>query len=224
MPHPQPLAAKSLAFDSDVVRFTAFADLRSSAARKNPLGAIKAFRQAFPEPRGAELTVKLSAPDADAEAVAAIAAAEQGCTDIRVIAEHLDDRDLQRLFDQTDVLVSLHRSEGFGLTIAEAMAAGKAVVATAWSGNLDFMPDIGIQRVRAELVPIEDPSGLYSGQHWAEPDLAAAAAALRTLAIDAELRAHCGELNRAAIARLHLAWDRDVLLAQPIGRFGSFLV
>src|SRR5690606_20982074 len=89
--------------------------------------------------------------------------------------------EVRRLIAGADALISLHRAEGFGLTIAEAMTLGTPVVATAFSGNLDFMDATSAELIPARDTPVEDPQGIYRGQSWAEPDLDAAAAALRRL-------------------------------------------
>jgi len=99
------------------------------------------------------------------------------------------------------VLVSLHRAEGYGLPIAEAMSLGKAVVATAWSGNLDFMSDADSALVSCRLVDIVDPQGVYSSGQWAEPDADHAVAALRRLYDDTAWRRAIGE---AAARRFRL--------------------
>ena len=70
-------------------------------------------------------------------------------------------------------MLSLHRSEGFGLVPAEAMLLGRAVVATGWSGNMDFMDADSAALVGYRLVPARDPRGVFEapGADWAEPDL-----------------------------------------------------
>ena len=99
-----------------------------------------------------------------------------------------------------DVLLSLHRAEGFGLTLAEAMAAGLPVVATGYSGNLDFMPPGSAELVPYRLVPIGRTEGDYrEGWPWADPDLDAAAAALRRLALDANHHRRQALAGRAAV-------------------------
>ncbi len=161
-------------------------DFRSSFARKNPLGAINAFREAFGEDPTVMLVVKAQhgnfAPAQYAELAQAAAAAN-----IAVIDEIWSDSDAKCLASAADVLLSLHRAEGFGLTLAEAMAAGTPVIATGWSGNTELMSDYGTE-VKFTPRPIEDPQGIYSGQDWAEPDIAHAAALLRRLRADHDWR------------------------------------
>ena len=94
---------------------------------------------------------------------------------------------IKALIASADVLVSLHRAEGFGLTLAEAMALGTAVIATEGSGNQDFMDNDCARLIPASPIPVEDPQGIYQGQTWADPDVTAAAAALRSLRDDPDL-------------------------------------
>jgi glycosyltransferase involved in cell wall biosynthesis len=98
--------------------------------------------------------------------------------------------DLSALMAASDVLVSLHRAEGFGFAVAEMMALGRPVVATGWSGNADFMAGPGAFAVPWRLVPARDPQAIYDFPDtvWAEPDIAAAAEALRRIAEEPALR------------------------------------
>jgi glycosyltransferase involved in cell wall biosynthesis len=98
--------------------------------------------------------------------------------------QHLPRAGLWALVAAADCMLSLHRSEGYGFAIAEAMALGRAVVATGWSGNMDFMTGPGAFMVPYRLVPAHDPQEIYDipGASWAEPDIAAAAGLLRALA------------------------------------------
>ena len=105
---------------------------------------------------------------------------------IKVLRDHLDDAALSALYAQADALLSLHRAEGFGLPMLEALARGIPVVATAWSGNMDFTGRGNSVDVPYRLVPVRDPAAIYHGGCWAEPDIVAAAAGLRRLADDAE--------------------------------------
>jgi glycosyltransferase involved in cell wall biosynthesis len=165
----------------------AMADTRSSLARKNPAGAVKAFAEAFGENPAARLLLKLSGPD---DAVTAFKASLGSLTqrsNITILRNHLDEAGLSALYAEADVLLSLHRAEGFGLPMLESLARGIPVVATAWSGNVDFTDGGNSLQVPFRLVPVDDPAAIYSGSRWAEPDLAAAAAGLRRLADDAAL-------------------------------------
>jgi glycosyltransferase involved in cell wall biosynthesis len=103
-----------------------------------------------------------------------------------------------------DILLSLHRSEGFGLPMAEAMLLGRAVVATDWSGSRDFLSSGWAALVTARLIPARDPRAVYEapGAVWADPDVGEAAACLRRLADDAPAREALGRAGRQAAERL----------------------
>jgi glycosyltransferase involved in cell wall biosynthesis len=108
------------------------------------------------------------------------------------------------LIAAVDIVLSLHRSEGFGLVPAEAMQLGKPVVATGWSGNMDFMNERNSAPVSYDMVPVQDPYGgafIADGQLWADAHVDHAADWLRRLAAEPELRRRLGENARADIAR-----------------------
>jgi glycosyltransferase involved in cell wall biosynthesis len=98
------------------------------------------------------------------------------------------------LMAAADIVISLHRSEGFGLVPAQAMALGKPVIVTAWSGNLDFMNKNNSVLVSYTLVPVHDPEGAFQAdnQKWADANVEEAAQWLRKLAGDTDLRARLG--------------------------------
>ena len=176
----------------------ALLDFKSSAARKNPMGAVAAFVRAFGDDPAARLTIKAQNGDLFPQALAALRAA---CpANVEVVDEVWPYARVMSLIAGADVLVSLHRAEGFGLTMAEAMALGTPVVATEFSGNVDFMDDTCALMVPAGRVAVEDPQGVYAGQAWAEPDLAAAAAALTRLRLDPALARRLAAAARARVA------------------------
>lgn len=159
------------------------ADSRSSFARKNPAGAVAAFARAFGRSNAARLVLKLNGPAADARLIYGEFAA---APNIEIVQGHLDENALSALFASADVLLSLHRAEGFGLPMAEAMACGIPVVATGWAGNAEFMTDKDSILVPYRLEPVSDTT-VYSGYRhslWAEPDIDFAAQALKKLAED----------------------------------------
>lgn len=170
-------------------------DAASSLGRKNPAGAIRAFRQAFGDSPDVLLIVKVSRAEdfpANYEALRELAG---GAPNIRFLTENLTRGRLLDLVRCSDVVLSLHRSEGFGLIPAEAMLLGKPVVATAWSGNLDFMDADNSALVGFQLGKVNDPPGEgYSAenQEWAYPDESEAAQWLIRLRDDPELRAALG--------------------------------
>ena len=175
----------------DFVVFQSFS-LASSLERKNPLGAIAAFRAAFNGDPSARLVIRMSQADRYPQAAQRLRAAvyDAGPTVMLIDAPAgLDE--LHALYAACDVYISLHRSEGFGLNLAEAMLAQRAVIATAWSGNVDFMDEASSALIPAKLVPVRDAQRVYTvaGARWAEPDHDAAVAALRKLRDDPSARA-----------------------------------
>ncbi|HWE47584.1 MAG TPA: glycosyltransferase [Caulobacteraceae bacterium] len=214
MPYPVPLQppASTVATNEGPVRFTVFADLRSGAARKNPTGAVTAYLEAFPKPGAARLLVKLLSPDADPAALTALKGLIADRADVDLVVEALSEAEMAELYQRTDIVLSLHRSEGYGLTLAEAMAAGKAVAATGWSGNLEFMTgEAARQLIPHTLVPVNDPSGLYADAAWAEPDVAKAVDLIRGLARNPELRRSLADANRAAMEAINRQWTAEAL-------------
>ncbi|WP_158801706.1 glycosyltransferase family 4 protein [Acidisoma sp. L85] len=158
------------------------ADSRSSFSRKNPEGAVRAFRRAFGTSPSARLILKLSGRDEELKTFEGALGHELRGDNIEVVRDYLDEAGLAALYRRADVLLSLHRAEGFGLPMLEAMAHGIPVVATGWSGNLEFADATNTLLVPYRLVAVSDPAGIYSGSTWAEPDLEAAAQGLRRLA------------------------------------------
>ena len=176
-------------------------NLASSFARKNPFAAIAAFREAFGDRPDRILVLKVSHPD---HAPADFAKLEQmaRAPNMRLETRVLPPDDRHALTACADIVLSLHRGEGFGLVLAEAMLLGKTVIATGWSGNTDFMDRSNAALVGYRLVPARDDRSVYRGL-WAEPDVAEAAAMLRMLADDPGQRKVLGERARvSALARL----------------------
>jgi glycosyltransferase involved in cell wall biosynthesis len=186
---------------------TVFA-FESGFDRKNPLGAIAAFRAAFADHDDARLIIKTRGRSLSGEPERRLADAVAGAANVTVIDGEFDDDAMAGLLERSDVLLSLHRSEGFGLPLAEAMMAGKPVIATAWSGNLDFMRKGCACLVPAELAAASDETPVYDGlrARWADPSQASAANWLRRLRDDRALREAIGQAGRAmAMERLGIA-------------------
>jgi len=154
-------------------------DYHSVAERKNPLGVVQAFQEAFPPGAAAHLILKATQSERDPEYHERLVQAARPA-DVTIIDRYSDRRAINGLLQYCDCYVSLHRSEGFGLTMAEAMYLGKPVVATAYSGNLDFMRPGNCYLAPYTLVEIDRDYGPYEkGWHWADPDLEAAARLMR---------------------------------------------
>ncbi|MEX1199020.1 MAG: glycosyltransferase [Pseudohongiellaceae bacterium] len=183
----------------DSFLFLSMFDVHSRPERKNPHGAIRAFREAFEsDDHSACLVVKLNNPTPDA--MKALHQAIGGQDNIIVLDGVYSRDEINTLLANIDCFVSLHRSEGFGLGPAEAMSLGKVAMITRWSGNTDYMtPDNSIG-IDYELVTLEQDYGPYrAGQHWAEPDVSQAAGAMRKLVADPQWATTLGRNARDTI-------------------------
>lgn len=164
--------------DGVFVFLTSFA-MTSSLARKNPLGAVHAFRKAFPK-GDRQVALIIRCLDHEAYPKGRQRLLDEAGMDrrIRVVLEEKFGTSIRRYYHAADSLVSLHRGEGFGLNIAEALAMDIPVVATAWSLNDEFVSHPRFYGVPSTKVPITDPQRMYSnvsGTTWADPDLDEAA-------------------------------------------------
>jgi glycosyltransferase involved in cell wall biosynthesis len=197
---PQPLPAPGRPFT-----VLSVFDASSSLARKNPEGSIQAFQRAFGADPQARLVLKTQRLDTVPDAAARLRALA-AAPNITLLDATLEPAQLDALYAGADVLLSLHRAEGFGLALAEAMHRGLTVVATGWSGNADFLTDAVGVPVPSRRVPAEDAQMTYHHPNllWAEPDIDAAAEALRMLRAQPARRAQLGAAA-AAFATAH--WD-----------------
>jgi glycosyltransferase involved in cell wall biosynthesis len=178
-------------------------DLSSYAARKNPEAALALFGALRAARPWADLQMVLKVKDAEQPA-AEWAASLARDSSLVTIGEPLDSFGVSSLIGACDCLVSLHRSEGFGRGLAEAMAAGRLALGTGWSGNLDFMTADNALLVPHRLVAVR--RGQYPharGQRWAEPDVADAAAMLLPLIDDRAAAAALAERGRRDVLRTH---------------------
>jgi hypothetical protein len=174
---------------------------RDGSAR-TPVGTINAFRKAFEPGEGPVLIVKTMNGHQRWSRHQRLLAAADGRDDIRVWDETLTRDDQMALVAAVDCMVSLHRSEGLGLHLAEAMWLGTPTIATRYSGNLDFMNDDNSLLVDATLVNVERGEGVYPPTaQWAEPDVEQAVAAMRSIVSDAALRSRLASAGRQAMAR-----------------------
>jgi glycosyltransferase involved in cell wall biosynthesis len=175
-------------------------DAASVPFRKNPEGVIAAFARAFTPDEPVRLVVKVLNAEAVPDLLAGLRAAAQGRR-ITLWTQTLASDERFRLLASVDAFVSLHRSEGFGLSIAEAMAYGLPVVVTGWSGNVDFTNDDNAAQVAFDLVRRARAHGPYpAGTLWAEPRLDDAARLMRRVWQDADWRAQIGRAAQATIA------------------------
>jgi glycosyltransferase involved in cell wall biosynthesis len=186
---------------SDDIAYFAMCDVLSVPERKNPLGVAEAFRAAFPGQEAVRLFLKIGNLEFQPDLKARLAELARNDPRITLLDGYLNRTDLWTLMASVDCFVSLHRAEGFGLGMAEAMACGKAVIATPWSGNVDFTRADNALLVDYSLVPLTRDLGPYrKGQMWAEPDLDSAARCMRQVAQSAELRERLRVRGLATVA------------------------
>jgi glycosyltransferase involved in cell wall biosynthesis len=157
-------------------------DYMSVVERKNPIALIDAYCDAFGPDDGAMLVLKTINAAHRPECAAAVREAAGMRPDILFRDGHFKPLEMRALFELLDCYVSLHRSEGLGITIASAMAAGTPAIATAWSGNLEFMTSENSVLLPYDLVPVGDGVEAYPAHaNWAEPRQADASNAMRQL-------------------------------------------
>ena len=148
----------------------AFSDLK----RKNSLSVIKAFKLAFKSnDKKVRLVVKLTNTKSDLNEFNKISSMIEEYKNIHLIKDHCSSEDIEKLYKLSDVYVSLHRSEGFGLTISDAFSFGIPVIATGYSGNLDILSDSSNSLlVDYDLINVgEKRLRYYPDDIWAEPDI-----------------------------------------------------
>jgi glycosyltransferase involved in cell wall biosynthesis len=210
MPIPVPMPERSastradLGLRADRFVFLVTFDHLSVTERKNPLAAIDAFRRAFPDPTpsGPVLVVKsINAAHRPAQHDW-LRQAAAGRPDVIVTDRHLSRGDQMALVAESDCVVSLHRTEGLGLHLIEAMWFAKPTIATRYSGNLAFMNDENSALVDATLVPVTHGEGYFpAAAEWADPDLEQAADWMRRIAADPALAAQLGRAGRTTMER-----------------------
>ena len=188
------------------------ADGRSSFSRKNIFTGIRIFQNAFDGNNNAHLTIKLRNMASFPEFREKLERTTYGRTNITVLAQTLTAKARWDLINDHDLILSPHRAEGYGLHLAEGMALGKCVVATGWSGNLQFMNEHNSVLLPFKRVPVEDSFGVYDqveNAHWADVDEPAAVAALQALEQAPKKRDEIGATARRDI--LNALSNRAVL-------------
>ncbi len=201
------------------VRFLYLFDFNSTAGRKNPWGAVIAFQRAFPGREDVRLVIKGTNGHLNTGAVERLLQAIGDDERVELREDYLTVAELDALYAGTDAYVSLHRSEGFGLTVAEAMVRGVPVIATDYSGTTEFFGAEAGWPVPYDLVDVGPGWPPYHAEgRWADPDLDAAAAAMRAVADDPAEARRRGEAAREHILRTRsmdvaAAWTREQLEA-----------
>ena len=196
-------------------------DTQSDPARKNPIAVIRAFKKAFKNSSRERLVIKVHnavIKGVTCSIVEELTKISDIDNRIKIITEELSYFEILSLYASCDIFVSLHRSEGLGLALMEAMKLGKPVIATGWSGNMSFMSYRNSFPVRYKLVPAKGSVKWYNNQFigknafWAEPDIEDAALWMCRLANDENLRYRIGK--KAA---------QDMEVFQKQAKKGAFL-
>lgn len=199
---PEHLNKKYFGINPNEFTFIFSFDFNSVPERKNPQATVKAFKEAFPDKTSAvRLILKTMNGGHYSKFREYLEQIIDGDPRIEIRDEYLTQDEMRGLVRSCDCYVSLHRAEGLGLGLAEAMYLGRAVIATGYSGNLEFMNENNSLLVAYEFVPV--PPGNYpngDGQKWAEPDIDHAAQCMRTIATNKALK---GELEMSAKATIH---------------------
>jgi glycosyltransferase involved in cell wall biosynthesis len=176
-------------------------DVSSQTERKNPFAAIRAFRRAALPHDAAVLVLKFSNPEYDRAGVRRL---HEEAADLNVVMldGYFDRPDLCALMNTADCYLSPHRSEGFGLTLLESMQLAKPVIATAYSGNMDFMSEENGYLLRYQPVTLTRDYGPYmTGATWADPDIDHAATLIRHVVEHREEARAKGSRARAMVER-----------------------
>lgn len=197
---PDEATKSDVGLDPDRFAFLYVFDANSSIERKNPEGFVRAFSAAFRTDDPVTLVLRVSNATClgHRERLRRLLAHCRPGLNVRLELDVMNHHDLLRLMSACDCYVSLHRAEGFGYTCAEAMAYGKPVVASRYSGNLQFMNDDNSLLVSVEECEVEVPDGPFQrGSVWAEPDIEHAASLMRSVFEDREMAAKLGQ--RAAV-------------------------
>jgi glycosyltransferase involved in cell wall biosynthesis len=219
---PAPAGPTGLDLAADDFIFLFVFDYRSTAERKNPAGLIEAFTRAFAPGEGPRLVIKTIHADARPQERERLRHLAGGRDDVILYDAMLPPEQLQALFARADAYVSLHRSEGFGLTPAEAMALGKPVIATAYGGVTDFMTPANSYGVAWSPVDVGPDAEHYPADGtWAEPSLEHAVALMREVHGDREGAARRGERAREDIRTMLSAEAVGAIARARLGRIAA---
>jgi glycosyltransferase involved in cell wall biosynthesis len=190
--------------NDDRFTFLFMFDFFSTLRRKNPLAVVDAFTRAFAPDEGPRLLLKTLNAQSRPQAAEDLRARIAGRSDIEVLDDYLDPLQKSALLARAHCYVSLHRSEGFGLPLAESMALGTPVLATGYSGNTDFMTDQNSYLVDWSQTRVGPDCEIYPPEGtWAEPDVDHAAELMRRVWKHPEEAAAKAARAREDIARLY---------------------
>jgi glycosyltransferase involved in cell wall biosynthesis len=202
---PQGMDRMHFGLPRDAFVFLFSYDFNSFVSRKNPEAVIAAFRQAFADGvESVRLLVKSTNGDRFPERLEKLRVAAGDDLRIEMRDGFLSRKEMSGLQNAVDGYISLHRAEGFGLGMAECMYLGKPVIATGYSGNMDFMDGENSLLVDYRMTPLHEGNYMnWRGQQWADPDVAHAARLMRQVFDDRELAHRVGANAAASIRRTH---------------------
>lgn len=202
---PQGMDRMHFGLPRDAFVFLFSYDFNSFVSRKNPEAVIAAFRQAFADGvESVRLLVKSTNGDRFPERLEKLRVAAGDDLRIEMRDGFLSRKETSGLQNAVDGYISLHRAEGFGLGMAECMYLGKPVIATGYSGNMDFMDGENSLLVDYRMTPLHEGDYMnWRGQQWADPDVAHAARLMRQVFDDRELARRVGANAAASIRRTH---------------------
>jgi glycosyltransferase involved in cell wall biosynthesis len=196
----------------------------SVARRKNPFGVVEAFRRAFEPGAGAALVIKCAEVASSVKEHADLLALAEGHPDIRIVEGFVPYEHKNAMLAACDCYVSLHRAEGFGMPIAEAMYLGKPTIATGWSGNLDFMTADNSHLVPYRLVELGEDLWPYRADAlWAEPDVDEAAKLMRVVFADPAASQALGARAAADVRRTHSLEAVGAVVDQRLSEIAELL-
>lgn len=222
LPPFRPYRRSQLGLPEDSYLFYFMFDTMSYQERKNPEGVIRAFQLAFAPQSQATLLIKLNNAQFHPAKVKALVTLAEGWPNIRFLLEGLDRGRVLALIQASDCFVSLHRSEGFGLGPAEALALGKPVIATDWSSTTDFVHAEHACPVGYRLVKVGKDIGPYEAwQEWAEPDLEQAAHWMRRLQADPAWGRALGQKGAAYMAEHFSPQKAGARMRQRLAELGA---
>jgi glycosyltransferase involved in cell wall biosynthesis len=194
-------------------------DISSLATRKNPHAVIKAFFAAFPKDDNVGLVIKISSKKefkSHRDDINQIMELCKNDNRVYLVDEVLSRNKILGLINCCDVYVSLHRAEGFGIGMAEAMKMGKAVIATNYSGNTDFTLPFNSCLVDYKLIPIKPLEYIYEhGKVWADADIEHASFYMKKLYEDSE---YCKKISKAGKSFIDNNYSVQAIMPKYISR------
>lgn len=217
----------------DRVWFGSSFEPQSDPTRKNPFAVLDAFEHAFPSRPDVGLMIKVNNAIVDGRPhpiMDNLRSRSQRDRRIVLLEDSLPYESVLSLYASLDVYVSLHRSEGIGLGMIEAMLLGKPVIATGWSGNMSYMNRSNSCVVAYNLVPVRAQTYEYSQELlgpravWADPDITNAAEWMRVLVEHPEVRAAIGLSARESMVQYQAEAERGLFLDELRGILESEVI